>query len=89
MPVMETAKAAQAALNEGKVLSQIDIDLEPIRELGLLTAKPFIFVFNVDEQVLTDAARKAELEALVAEAEARAMAGHAWALQEGRLKPLW
>ena len=46
------------------------IDLAPISELGLLTAKPYIYVFNVDEAVLTDAARKAELEALVAPAHA-------------------
>ena len=42
----------------------------PIRELGLLTAKPFIFVFNVDEAVLTDEARRAALAALVAPAKA-------------------
>ena len=46
------------------------IDLAPIKELGLLTAKPYIYVFNVDEAVLTDAARLAELEALVAPAHA-------------------
>ena len=39
-------------------------------ELGLMTAKPYIYVFNVDEAVLTDAARLAELEALVAPAHA-------------------
>jgi ribosome-binding ATPase YchF (GTP1/OBG family) len=52
------------------LLSASGIDLAPIKELGLLTAKPFIFVFNVDEAVLTDAARKAELAALVAPAKA-------------------
>jgi ribosome-binding ATPase len=31
------------------------IDTEPIRELGLLTPKPFIYVFNIDEAVLQDA----------------------------------
>jgi ribosome-binding ATPase YchF (GTP1/OBG family) len=41
-----------------------------VKELGLLTAKPFIYVFNVDETVLTDDAKKAELAALVAPAEA-------------------
>ena len=35
-----------------------------------MTAKPIIYVFNVDEAVLTDAARKAALEALVAPAHA-------------------
>ena len=68
--VLETAKKARAILDEGTLLSATDLDLEPIRELGLLTAKPFIFVFNVDEAVLGDAARLAELAALVAPARA-------------------
>ncbi|MGF3056664.1 redox-regulated ATPase YchF [Microbacterium sp. YY-01] len=68
--VLETARAAQEALDRGQLLSTTDIDLAPVRELGLLTAKPVIFVFNVDEQVLTDAARKAELATLVAPAQA-------------------
>ena len=51
-------------------LSASGLDLEPIRELGLLTAKPFIYVFNVDEEILTDASKKAALAALVAPAHA-------------------
>jgi GTP-binding protein YchF len=68
--VLETAAAAKDALERGQLLSALSIDLAPIKELGLLTAKPFIFVFNVDEEVLTDADRKAELAALVAPAQA-------------------
>ncbi|PPF25702.1 redox-regulated ATPase YchF [Rathayibacter rathayi] len=68
--VVETAKKAREFLDSGKPLSASTLDLEPIRELGLLTAKPFIYVFNVDEAVLTDDARKAELSALVAPAQA-------------------
>lgn len=68
--VLEAANAAKDALERGILLSVSGIDLAPIRELGLLTSKPVIFVFNVDEAVLTDAARKAELEALVAPAKA-------------------
>ncbi len=68
--VLETARAATEWLNSGKPLSASTIDLEPIKELGLLTAKPFIYVFNVDEDVLTDDARRAELAALVAPAQA-------------------
>ena len=68
--VVETAQAAIAALNDGKLLSLAGIDLEPIRELGLLTAKPFLYVFNVDEGVLQDQARLDELAALVAPAKA-------------------
>ncbi|MGI8394406.1 redox-regulated ATPase YchF [Leucobacter sp. W1038] len=68
--VVTAAQAAMAALNDGKLLSHSDIDLEPIRELGLLTAKPFLYVFNVDEGVLGDEAKLAELAALVAPAKA-------------------
>ncbi len=68
--VLETAKAAVEWLNGGSPLSASAIDLEPIRELGLLTAKPFIYVFNVDEGILGDAAKLAELAALVAPAKA-------------------
>ncbi|WP_417508203.1 redox-regulated ATPase YchF [Microbacterium sp.] len=68
--VLETANAAKDALERGVLLSVSGIDLAPIKELGLLTSKPVIFVFNVDETVLTDATRKADLEALVAPAKA-------------------
>ncbi|WP_308493565.1 redox-regulated ATPase YchF [Microbacterium terrisoli] len=68
--VLEAALAAKDTLDRGVLLSASGVDLDAIKELGLLTAKPFIFVFNVDEAVLTDAARKAELEALVAPAQA-------------------
>ncbi|AOX64974.1 MULTISPECIES: redox-regulated ATPase YchF [unclassified Curtobacterium] len=68
--VLETAREAKAALEQGTLLSATSIDLAPIAELGLLSAKPFIFVFNVDEAILTDESRKAELAALVAPAQA-------------------
>ncbi|MDP3949495.1 redox-regulated ATPase YchF [Microbacterium sp.] len=68
--VLEAANAAKDALERGILLSVSGIDLAPIKELGLLTSKPVIFVFNVDEAVLTDAARKAELASLVAPAKA-------------------
>ncbi|MFZ4894071.1 redox-regulated ATPase YchF [Plantibacter sp. Mn2098] len=68
--VLVAAKDAQDALNAGTPLSATKIDLEPIKELGLLTSKPFIYVFNVDEAVLQDQAKLAELAALVAPAKA-------------------
>jgi GTP-binding protein YchF len=69
--VLETAKAAVEWLNAGKPLSaHTKLDLEPIRELGLLTAKPFIYVFNVDEGILGDAAALDGLAALIAPAKA-------------------
>ncbi|NYD65494.1 redox-regulated ATPase YchF [Agromyces atrinae] len=68
--VLAAAIEARDELQKGTPLSAASVDLEPIAELGLLTAKPFIYVFNVDEAVLTDDAKKAELAALVAPAEA-------------------
>ena len=72
--VLDTALAAQKVLEEGHTLyaagpaSGVDMDLA--RELGLLTTKPFLYVFNVDEEQLTDEALQAEL-AEVDEEEAR------------------
>jgi GTP-binding protein YchF len=68
--VLDAATAAKAWLDQGKPLSASTIDLAPIRELGLLTAKPIIYVFNVDEAVLTSDAKRSELAALVAPAQA-------------------
>jgi GTP-binding protein YchF len=68
--VLETALAAQKVLNDGEPLSSSTLDTAPIAELGLLTSKPFIYVFNVDEAVLSDAASLAALAALVAPAQA-------------------
>ena len=69
--VLAAAQDAKAALDAGTPLSRATgIDLGLLRELGLMTAKPIIYVFNVDESVLTDAARKEELAALVAPAKA-------------------
>lgn len=41
------------------------LDQDMIRDMHLLTAKPVIYIFNVDEDTLTDETRKAELIALV------------------------
>jgi GTP-binding protein YchF len=68
--VLETIDEALAILNGGKPLSLSEIDLAPIKELGLLTSKPILFVFNVDEEILTSPERKAALASLVAPAEA-------------------
>ncbi|SDS23903.1 redox-regulated ATPase YchF [Corynebacterium timonense] len=47
-----------------------ELDLALLRDLHLMTAKPFLYVFNSDEEVLTNDATKDELRALVAPAEA-------------------
>ena len=67
---LEAAEAAIAALNKGTPLSVAGFDLSPLRELGLLTAKPMLYVFNVDEAILSDAAKRGALASLVAPAEA-------------------
>ena len=63
--------AAKESLDAGVPLSRATgVDLELLQPLGLMTSKPIIYVFNVDEEVLGSEARKAELEALVAPAKA-------------------
>ncbi|MEU0544039.1 redox-regulated ATPase YchF [Nocardia sp. NPDC005978] len=71
-PVADAAKQAQDILNSGRTLfaAQKELDVELLKELSLLTIKPFLYVFNADETVLTDEARKAELKAAVAPADA-------------------
>jgi hypothetical protein len=69
-PVLEAAEAAQAILDGGTTLFAAGVDREPLRELGLLTTKPFLYVFNADEAVLSDQTRRKELEELVAPAKA-------------------
>jgi ribosome-binding ATPase len=69
-PVHEAALAAQKVLDSGKTLFSASVDASLLRELNLLTTKPFLYVFNADERVLTDEARKTELRELVAPADA-------------------
>ncbi len=71
-PVLEAGQAAQQLLDSGRTLfsAQKDVDLDALRELSLMTAKPFLYVFNADEAVLTDPVRRAELAAAVAPADA-------------------
>jgi GTP-binding protein YchF len=68
--VLATVDEALAWLNKGKPLSVSSIDITDIKELGLLTAKPILYVFNVDESVLGDAGKRKLLADLVAPAEA-------------------
>jgi len=69
-PVYDAAVAAQQVLDGGTTLFGAGVDASELRELNLLTTKPFLYVFNADEAVLTDAARVAELRELVAPADA-------------------
>ena len=68
--VLDAVKAAEKVIADGKLLSQSDVDLSLIKELGLLTAKPFLYVFNVDAAELADPSLRKKLSDLVAPAEA-------------------
>jgi GTP-binding protein YchF len=69
-PAYEAAVAAQEILNGAKTLYAAGFDSTLLRELNLLTTKPFLYVFNADEAVLTDESRKSTLRELVAPADA-------------------
>ena len=72
--VLDTALAAQGVLEAGDTLYAAGVaagvDMQIAHQLGLLTTKPFIYVFNLDEDGLTDEALHAELAEVVAPAEA-------------------
>ena len=67
--VLEAAEKAQEILNSGKTLFGVRFDSEPIRELFLLTAKPFVYVVNADEEELSNDNFRKEMKELVAPAE--------------------
>ncbi|MBM6400031.1 redox-regulated ATPase YchF [Phycicoccus sonneratiae] len=73
-PLLDNALAAQKVLEEGKTLyahgAAAGVDLAAAAGLGLLTTKPFIYVFNLDEDQLADTELHARLAALVAPADA-------------------
>lgn len=70
-PVLETLQRAHQLLNDNKPLSSVEnLDLSHIADLQLLTAKPVIYLFNLDESGLSDDTHKEELGALVAPAQA-------------------
>ncbi|MBM7413982.1 MULTISPECIES: redox-regulated ATPase YchF [Nocardiaceae] len=71
-PMVAAAKEAQTILDSGTTLYSVKdtFDASSLRELNLLTTKPFLYVFNADESVLTDDAKVAELKAAVAPADA-------------------
>jgi ribosome-binding ATPase YchF (GTP1/OBG family) len=68
--VVEAVRRAREVLNSGQTVFAAGLDPEPLRELQLLTSKPFLYVFNVDDEEMTNESLKAELRSLVAPAEA-------------------
>jgi GTP-binding protein YchF len=73
-PMLAAVTAARELLDGGTTVSAgaagAGIDVAELRELHLLTAKPFLYVFNVDEAELANQSFLDELQALVAPAEA-------------------
>ncbi len=70
-PLVPALQAAREVLDSGRTISSDpSLDSEALREMQLMTAKPFIYVFNVDEADLGDEARHKELVASVAPAPA-------------------
>jgi GTP-binding protein YchF len=69
---LAAAQAAREVLDTGRTLfaARAELDVPALAELSLLTGKPFLYVFNADEGVLTDPERQAELRKLVAPADA-------------------
>jgi len=69
-PIHDTIKRAHDLLNDDKPLSSVnDLDLEHLADLQLLTAKPVIYLFNLDEAGLADEDHKKQLTELVAPAQ--------------------
>lgn len=68
-PAYETLQKVHELLDGGTPLSVADVDHEHIKDLQLLTAKPVIYLFNVDEETLADTDKKTALSKLASPAE--------------------
>ena len=68
--VLAAVERAREVLESGQTVFAADLDSMPLRELQLMTAKPFLYVFNMDPDELGDESLTAELRDLVAPAEA-------------------
>jgi ribosome-binding ATPase len=69
-PALQLLQRVKAGLDEGKLAGSFlsEEEREAIVDLQLLSAKPFIIVYNLSENQLSDDALKASLEAIVAPA---------------------
>jgi ribosome-binding ATPase len=67
---LEAVREAQQALAAGTPISATSIDRAALRELMLLTTKPFLYVFNCDDDEIGDEELKDRMRKLVAPAEA-------------------
>lgn len=71
-PLHDTLQRLHNCLNDGKPANTefTPEDLEGLEDLQLLTTKPVIYVFNVDEDTLQNQAKKQELQQLAAPQQA-------------------
>ena len=68
--VLDAVREAQKHLEAGTPVIATDVDRDAIRELMLMTAKPYLYVFNCDADELADESLKQQMRDLVAPAEA-------------------
>lgn len=70
-PAVDALNKVNTLLNDGQPLwNHSDLDEELLKDLQLLTMKPIIYLFNLDEAGLVDADRQTKLRDLVAPAQA-------------------
>lgn len=68
--ILSIANRAKDILNSGKTLSSVGFDDSQIKDMNLLSAKPFIYVFNLGEEDLTNERLKQDLKQLAGNAPA-------------------
>ena len=69
-PVADACEQVNTILDSGDPLwNHPELDVELLADLQLLTMKPIIYLFNLDEAGLADTAKQAELAKLVAPAQ--------------------
>ena len=69
-PKLAAYQAAKDALESGKGVRAAGLDIDELRDLFLLTAKPYLYVFNCDQDELGDEDLKGRMSELVAPSEA-------------------
>ena len=69
-PMLAAFLEARETLDSGVGVHAAGLDLGPLRELFLLTAKPYLYVFNCDADELADTELIEKMKTIVAPAEA-------------------
>ena len=70
-PILDTYNQVNTILNDGDpIWNHPEIDREHIADLHLLTTKPIIYLFNLDEAGLSNKAKQEELQQLVSPSQA-------------------